>query len=116
MPYIHTHESGVKTLALFCKDVSIAYNGSFIIGLGAMLNGQSLDKLINGKKVKKNFSLFLQHILEGSYSPDTLYQNCQIKAPGFIYQMLSKNMNKSINRDLKEQGIDPKQESPYWQL
>ncbi len=116
MPYIHTHESGLKTLALFCKDVSIFYKGSFIIGFGAMLNGQTLDKMINGKKVKKNFTLFLQHTLEGSYSPDILYQNCQIKVPVFLYQMLSRYMNKSIDKDLKEKGIDYQQESPYWQL
>lgn len=116
MPYIHTHESGVKTLALFCKDVAISYNGSFIIGFGAMLNGKPLNQLVNGKKVEKNFNLFLQHILRGSSSPDSLYQNCQIKVPGFLYVMLSKVMNTKINKELKEKGIDYQQESPYWQI
>lgn len=115
MPYVHTHESGVKTLALFCKDISISYKGSFIIGFGAMLNGQTLDKLINGKKVKKNFNLFLQNILEENRSPDTLFLECQIKAPGFLYQLLSGYMNKKIDKDLKEKGIDYQEESPYWQ-
>lgn len=116
MPYAHTHESGVKTLALFCKDISISYNGSFIIGLGAMLNGKPLDQLVNGKKVEKNFNLFLQHIREGSHSPDTLYQSCQIKTPGFVYRILSRFMNQKIDKDLKEKGIDAQQKSPYWQI
>jgi hypothetical protein len=114
MPYVHTHESGVKTLELFCEDLKISYKGSFVVGLGAMLNGQKLDKLINGKKVKKNYITFLQHILNGEYSPDKLYQESQIKLPQNIYWLLSKGMNKTINKELEEKGIDYLLPSPYW--
>lgn len=113
MPYVHTHESGVKTLELFCWDCNITYKGSFVMGLGAMLNGQSLDKLINGKKVKKSYMTFLNNIAEGEYSKDSLYKSAQIKLPSIVYKGLAKSMNKSISKDLIEKGIDYLQPSPY---
>lgn len=116
MPYIHTHESGVKTLELFCEELNITYRGSFVVGLGAMLNGKPLDQLINGKKVKKNYLLFLEHIVKGESSPDILYQNAQVKLPKLVYKLMAKGMNKKIDKDLEEKGIDYLQPSPYWNM
>lgn len=116
MPYVHTHESGVKTLELFCEDCNITYKGSFVMGLGAMLNGQSLDKLINGKKVKKHYMIFLNNIVNDEFSPKALYKKAQIKVPSFIYKFLSKDMNTKINKELAEKGIDYLQPSPYWNM
>lgn len=113
MPYVHTHESGVKTLELFCEDCNMKYKGSFVMGLGAMLNGQPLDKLLNGKKVKKNFMIFLNNILKDENSPSSLYKDAQIKLPGLVYKYMSKKMNAKINKDLAEKGIDYLQPSPY---
>jgi multimeric flavodoxin WrbA len=114
MPYVHTHESGVKTLELFCYDCNMTYKGSFVMGLGAMLNGQPLDKLLNGKKVKKNFMIFLNNILKNENSSSSLYEEAQIKLPSFIYKYMSKKMNAKINKDLAEKGIDYLKPSPYW--
>jgi multimeric flavodoxin WrbA len=116
MPYVHTHESGLKTLELFCKDCNITYKGSFVIGLGAMLNGQPIDKLINGKKVKKSYLIFLNNISDGKYSPESLYKNVQIKLPSIVYKVLANRMNKSINKELLEKEIDFLQPSPYWKM
>jgi hypothetical protein len=116
MPYVHTHESGVKTLELFCEDCNINYKGSFVMGLGAMLNGKPLDKLLNGKKVKKSFLIFLNNIVKDENSPSTLYKEAQIKLPVFVYKYMSKKMNAKINKDLSEKGVDSLQPSPYWNM
>lgn len=116
MPYVHTHESGIRTLELFCNDCNIIFKGAFVMGLGAMLNGQSLDKLINGKKVKKSFLSFLDNIVNGIFSPDSLYKDVQIKMPIFVIKYLSKRMNKSISREFKEKEIEYLQPSPYWEM
>lgn len=115
MPYIHTHESGVRTLQLFCKEVGISYQGSFIIGGGPILNGQPIEKLPNGKKVKKSYMQFLENIRDKRQSPDELYQNCQFKLPKVLGIILAKGMNRSIDKDLREKGINPYQISPYWE-
>lgn len=114
MPYIHTHESGIKTLELFCEDLNITFKGAFVIGMGAMLDGKPLDKLPNGRKVKKNYLLFLQHIVNGEHSSDELYQKAQLKLPTFLYRMLAKRMNDTIDKDLADRGIDLSKPSPYW--
>jgi hypothetical protein len=116
MPYIHTHESGVKTLELFCEDNNIIYKGSFVIGLGAMLNGQPLDELPNGKKVKRNYLVFLEHVAKGEFSPDSLYKEAQFILPHFVWKLMTKRMNYMINKNLSKKGIDYKQPSPYWKM
>ena len=116
MPYVHTHESGIRTLELFCQDCNINYKGAFVMGLGAMLNGQQLDKLINGKKVKKSYLAFLNNISNGEISPESLYKNVQIKMPTIVWKYLAKKMNNTINKELTEKGIDYLQPSPYWKM
>lgn len=116
MPYVHTHESGIRTLELFCKDCNINYKGAFVMGLGAMLNGQPLDKLINGKKVKKSYLVFLNNISNGEISPESLYKKAQMKMPAILCKYLVKKMNNTINKELTEKGIDYLQPSPYWKM
>lgn len=116
MPYVHTHQSGVKTLELFCEEINISYKGSFVMGMGAMLDGQPLDKLLNGKKVKKNFQVFMENIRKGEFSSDFLYQSCQFKIPRILCKFLAKNMNQSIDKNIKKNGFNPLQASPYWNL
>ena len=69
----------LKMLKLFCEECGLNYKGGFVIGLGAMLNGQSLDKLINGKKTNRIFKEFLNHIANGENSPSVMYENAQLK-------------------------------------
>ena len=114
MPYVHTHESGLKMLELFSKECNINYKGGFVIGLGAMLNGQPLDKLPNGKKVNQLFNEFLNHVANGENSTEALYRNAQLKLPGIVYWGMANQMNKMIDKGLKEKGIDVTQPSPYF--
>jgi len=116
MPYIHTHESGLKMLELFSRDCNITYKGGFVIGLGAMLNGQPLEKLPNGKKVKRLFNTFLNNSANGDNSPQELYHSAQIKMPGIIYRYMAKATNKRIDKECREKSIGNSQHSPYFDL
>jgi len=113
MPYVHTHESGLKMLEIFSTESNIIYKGGFVIGLGPVINGTSLNKLPNAKKIKKNFNLFLNHIENGEISPAQLYYDSQLKMPGIVYCYLAKVMNKRIKKELVQKGIDYSQRSPY---
>jgi hypothetical protein len=113
MPYEHTHKSALRTLELFCEEAGLQYKGGFIMGMGAVLNGQTLDKLPNSKSVKKQLELFFNHIEKGEVSPDSVYQKVMIKMPGIMCSMMAGYMNSSINKRLKKKGFNPKQESPY---
>jgi len=115
MPYVHTHESGLKMLELFAQACDLNYKGGFVIGLGAMLDGQPLDKLPNGKKATRFFNEFLNHIAKGENSPPELYGNAQLKLPGIVYRVMAKRMNTMIDNGLKEKGIDVTQPSPYFE-
>ncbi|MCG2728669.1 MAG: NAD(P)H-dependent oxidoreductase [Acetobacterium sp.] len=116
MPYVHTHESGLKMLKLFAQENNLSYKGGFVIGMGAMLNGQPLDKLINGKKVEKCFSLFMEHLAKEESSPASLYDEAQLKMPGMVYWLMAKAMNRKIDKLRKEKGIGDHQKSPYEEL
>lgn len=113
MPYVHTHESGLKMLELFAQENNLCYKGGFVIGMGAMLNGQSLDKLINGKKVERSFNQFMEHIAMDENSPAALYVDAQLKMPGMVYWLMAKVMNRKIDKLRREKGIGDFQKSPY---
>lgn len=114
MPYVHTHESGLKMLQLFCRDCNLNYKGGFVLGMGAMLDGKPLSKLPNAKKAEKAFAEFLHHIKIGEESPAKLYYEAQAKIPVLMCRYLSHRMNKTIDKDLKKRGIDYRQPSPYY--
>lgn len=116
MPYVHTHESGLKMLELFARENGLSYKGGFVIGMGAMLNGQPLDKLINGKKAEKYFSLFMEHLLKEEISPSILYHDAELKMPGMVYWLMAKAMNRKIDKFRREKGIEDYQKSPYEEL
>lgn len=113
MPYVHTHESGLKMLELFVLENNLKYKGGFVVGMGAMLNGQPLDKLINGKKAENGFSLFLEHLSKEENSPEALYSDAQLKMPGMVYWLMAKAMNRKIDKDRRKKGIEDHQKSPY---
>lgn len=116
MPYVHTHESGLKMLELFALENDLNYKGGFVIGMGAMLNGQPLDKLLNGKKAEQCFSLFMDHLSKEENSPAVLYYNAQLRMPGIVYLLMAKTMNRKIDKDRREKGIGDHQKSPYEDL
>ncbi len=113
MPYPHTHENGLKALELFSDKTGLAYMGGFVMGLGAMLNGQPLDKLLGAKKVIPQLSLFFDHMEKGEESPRQVYEAAQLRLPGLAWRLMAIWANKNIDRDLKKHGIDIKQRSPY---
>lgn len=113
MPYSHTHESGLSMLEIFCKKCDLSYKGGFVMGLGAMLNGQPIKNLPNSKKVMKQLQIFLDHIDRGEVSPKQVYQTAQFNVPSFFYRLMASMMNRKIDKDLNNHGIDVKQKSPY---
>lgn len=113
MPYVHTHESGLKMLELFAGEHDLSYKGGFIVGMGAMLNGQPLDKLLNGKKAEKEFALFLENVANQENSLPDLYHQAQLKMPGAVYFLMAKIMNRRIDKERREKGIGDQAKSPY---
>jgi hypothetical protein len=113
MPYPHTHENGLKALELFAKKAGLRYMGGFVLGLGAMLNGQPLEKLLNAKKVIPQFNLFFDHMEKGEESPRQVYLAAQMRLPGVGWRLMAHMANKMIDKDLKKHGIDQKKPSPY---
>jgi len=106
MPYAHTHESGLHMLELFAEKNKLSYKGGFVMGLGAMLNGQKLEKLPNGKKVGRQLNVFFDHIEKDEQSPDSVYYKAELKLPGFVYKMMASRVNKTFDQNLRSRGID----------
>ncbi|MEL7609720.1 MAG: hypothetical protein AAGU74_09460 [Bacillota bacterium] len=48
MPYVHTHESGLLMLKAFANKCDVRYKGGFVMGDGAMLNGQPIGPKKHG--------------------------------------------------------------------
>ena len=113
MPYAHTHRCGLEALRLFAKSCGLAYGGGFVMGLGAMLNGQGLDRLPNGKKVKKQLDVFFDHVARGEDSPDLVYEKALLRLPSLAWRFMARWANASIDKNQKAHGIDPGQPSPY---
>ena len=113
MPYVHTHESGLNLLDMFCRKCNMSFKGGFVMGMGAMLNGQPVSKLPNSKKIVRQLNIFFDHIEKDEVSPPEVYQKAQFKLPSFLFSIMAKKMNQSIDKDLRKHGIDVKQISPY---
>ena len=105
MPYAHTHSSGLNMLRIFAKKTSIKYQGGFVMGMGALLDGKPLGKLLNGKKVEKQFSIFCKNIHNGEQSPDSVYEAALLKIPAFVTRILAASMNRKIDKALAARGI-----------
>ncbi len=113
MPHPHTHENGLMALELFSEKCSLQYMGGFIMGLGAMLNGQPLEKLLNAKKVIPQLNLFFDHMDKGEISPRRVYEASLLRFPGLVWRLMARMANKNIDKDFKSHGIDAAQPSPY---
>lgn len=113
MPYVHTHESGLLLLDMFCRKCNMFYKGGFVMGMGAILNGQPVTKLPNSKTIVRQLNIFFDHIEKDEVSPPQVYQKAQLKLPSLIYSIMAKKMNQTIDKDLRKHGIDINQISPY---
>jgi len=113
MPYAHTHISGLNMLKIFSSKVKVSYKGGFIIGLGAMLDGQPLSKLPNGKKVERQLMLFFKHIHNGEVSPDSVYEASILKMPRLVKRILATLMNRKIDKTFAARGMNAHDPCPY---
>ena len=113
MPYAHTHISGLNMLKVFSNKVGLTYQGGFVMGLGALLNGQPLDKLPNGRKVDKQLTVFFGNIHNGEKSLDSVYETALVKMPWFMTAVLAAMMNRKIDKIFAARGMDAHEPSPY---
>ncbi len=101
MPYVHTHENGLRLLDNFADENEVVWKGGFVMGGGAVLNGQPLNKVIGARKIIPAVHTFIEHILADEASPSELYQKAEAKIPAVFTFMLSKVMNMKIRKMLK---------------
>jgi len=113
MPYAHTHISGLNMLKVFARKEKLPYKGGFIMGLGAVLDGQPLSKLPNGKKVERQLMIFFEHINNGEDSSDSVYEASIMKMPLFIKKILAAMMNRKIDKTFVARGMNAHQPCPY---
>jgi hypothetical protein len=113
MPYTHTHKSGLNMLEIFAEKTGHRYNGGFILGLGAMLNGGEIDKLPNGKKVKRQLDVFFSNVRDGKLSGNEVYEKAKMKVPVMLSRILVLLMNRKIDKKFKTNGMNAYAESPY---
>lgn len=114
MPYIHTHENGIKLLENFAMQEDVVFKGGYIMGGGAILNGEPLEKIIGAKKIVPAVNQFIEHIKNDESSSEEIYKNAFGKIPFVIIKMVSVMMNRNIRKDYKKRGIDYKAKSPYY--
>lgn len=113
MPYVHTHEHGLLYLELFAEENNFSWMGGFVLGGGAILDGQPLEKHMNHKKVVPAFDKFIQYINNGEHSPNNLYKDIEIKMPKFITVILSKILTFKVKSNLKKYGYKPRNSNWY---
>lgn len=107
MPYIHTHRHGLVLLQLFAKQNHLSWQGGFMLGGGAMLDGKPLENHMSRKKVVPAFDQFIKHIAEETSSPDSLYEQAQTPPGKVITRILSKFLTSMVVKNLKKHGHDP---------
>ena len=115
MPYVHTHEQGIKLLENFAQKENVNFKGGFVMGGGAALNGQPLEKILGAKKIVPAVNTFIEHIKNDEEASKNLYKDAEMKIPYLITKMILIMMNKNIKKDLNKRGIDYNQKSPYAQ-
>lgn len=114
MPYTHTHRHGLACLKLFAQQNHLIWQGGFVLGGGAMLDGSPLEKHMSRRKVVPAFDRFIRHIAEGSPSPDSLYEQAQ-GAPGpLMTRVFARLLTGMVVRRIKKHGHDP--DAPNWYL
>lgn len=113
MPYVHTHENGLRLLQVFAKENDIIYKGGFVMGGGAMLDGKSLDHIINAKTMVPAVDAFIECIRTEQTSERELYTKAQIPINGILARAIAALLCHNIRKNYKKLGIDYKAQSPY---
>ncbi len=114
MPYIHTHRHGLTCLQLFAEQNQLMWQGGFVLGGGAILDGKPLEHHMNRKKIVPAFDQFIRHIAEGRSSPDSLYEQAQSPPGKIISGIIARLLTFRVDKNLKNYGHDPK--APNWYL
>lgn len=114
MPYVHTHRHGLTCMQLFAEQNHLSWQGGFVLGTGAMLDGNPLEKHISHKKVVPAFDQFIRHIKEGKPSPDCLYEQAQTSPGKLITHIFARLLTFGVVKNIKKYGHDP--EAPSWYL
>ena len=107
MPYVHTHEHGLFYLKLFAKENSFSWMGGFVLGGGAILDGQPLEKHLNHRKVVPLFDQFISCIGKGVFAPKELYEKGEVAIPKCITYVLSKALTSKVVKNLKKYDHNP---------
>ena len=113
MPYVHTHAAGLRSLELFAKSMDLLYCGGFVLGMGAFLNGRSLNTLPHGKRVKRQLTKFYQGILEGTKQSMQLCESAQLHLPILVTKILCRKMNSKLLKEAKLNDYDFLEKSYY---
>lgn len=107
MPYIHTHEHGLRYLKLFAQENNLKWMGGFVLTTGAILDGQPLEKHLNSKKVIENFDKFVNCINQQVYASESLSLKSEYIPPKFMVYIISKILTYKVVRNLKAFGHHP---------
>lgn len=113
MPYIHTHRHGLQYLSLFAESCELHWQGGFVLGGGAMLDGKDLEQHISKRKVVPAFNQFILNIREGKESADSSYIDAQKPMGKFITFLLSKLLTRNTEKRIQAFGHDPDAENYY---
>lgn len=113
MPYIHTHESGIRMIRNFAADNGLVFGGGYVMGGGAVLNGQPLEKAIGAKKIVPAVNRMIEMISAQKEFGRELCENATMKVPFFLAVFLKIFMCYSIRKNLANLGADYKQKSRY---
>lgn len=112
MPYTHTHEHGIRLLENFAEENAVIFKGGFVMGGGAILDGQPLEKLIGAKKMVPAVNQFIEHIIRDEYSSQELYEKTMLRIPRLVTKIMATAMNHKIRKQFTANGIDYKV-NPY---
>jgi hypothetical protein len=114
MPYSHTHRHGLFCLRLFAGQNHLTWQGGFVLGGGAMLDGKPLENHMNRRKVVPAFDQFIRHIKEDTTAPDCLYEQTQPHLGKIMTRILAGLLTYKVEKEIKKHGHDPN--APNWYL
>ncbi len=107
MPYIHTHRHGLCCLQFFAEQNGLSWQGGFVLGGGAMLDGRPLERHMNSRKVVPAFAQFVRHIAEGSPAPDSLHEQAEILPGRLVTRFFAWLLSAMVVKRLRKLGHDP---------
>ena len=91
------------------------YLGELVLGVGAMLDGQPLEKHMSARRMVPAFEAFVAHIARGEPSPDALFLDSQTLMSGFKARLGASFLNRMVDKLLRSFGHDPQQKGSHAQ-